>query len=256
MRIDCDGIGDGLRNMDQLRPARDSIVKNGYVVLDRVIADTKISALAEAFSNRHETFDSHRRLGERRFAVAVELAGPFADAVLYANPAILTVVREVLDQDAVLEAVDAMVIFPGAGPQHIHRDGCLLFDSALSPLLPAHALTVVLPLGHQRVALWPESHRWKVRGDDVPPDVVELPAGSALVRDCRLFCSDMGNRADRHVIALQIIYARPWYRNSGDLLRGDRAPLLASHDFLVDLGTDERRLFAHVELAGTWNPSS
>jgi hypothetical protein len=90
----------------------------------------------------------------------------------------------------------------------------------------------------------------------MPPDVVELPAGSSLVRDFRLFRGDTGNRADRQVVALQIVYARPWYRNSGDLLRGDWAPLSVSDDFLSALGPDERRLFAHVELRGTRDPSS
>jgi len=212
MRIDCGSPGD----TEQVRLARDSLARDGYVVLDRAIDRDAAAALTRAFDLGQTTLDESHRVGERRFVLPLESRDRIA------RPAIVAVVRDSLGEDAVLDGFAAEVTLPGAGPQHIHRDGNPLFDATLSPLLPAYALIVVLPLGEHRTALWPRSHRWQARDEATPPELVDLPAGSALLRDFRLFHGGTANRSDTTRVVLHVTYARHWYRDPGDVLRGSR----------------------------------
>lgn len=244
MRIDCGGIGGAPGDSRQTGLACDGLTKDGYVILDRVVAPDTLAALTAAFDGQHSTLDERSRTGERRFALTVDLAGPFSDPVLYANRVVMAVVRDLLGADVVLEWFGAEVTLSGAGPQHIHRDGRPLFDSTMSALLPAHALALVLPLDPHSVALWPKSHRWKARDEDATPEVSELPVGSCLLRDFRLFHGGTANRSDQRRVALLLTYARPWYRDPGDVLRGARMPPSPSDEFLAGLASIDRPLFA------------
>lgn len=230
-----------------MRSNGDSLVRDGYVVLDRVLGPEAIAILAAALDVPGGSPDRRQRVGDRRFVLSIELAGAFADPAVLANRSVVHMIREILGPDAVLEWIGAEMVMPGAGPQHIQRDGGPLFDSTMSPLLPAHALALELPLTSYDVALWPKSHRWKARDESVAPVVVALTGGSCLLRDVRLFHGGSANPSGEPRMALQATYARRWYRDAGDLLRGFRAPLAPSDAFLANLGDDDRRLFAHVE---------
>ena len=161
IRIDCTpltrspaarGPGDDLAGSEPIRQAYDCLVKNGYAILDHVLPEPLMAGLKRAFEQRYseyfsdESRDETLAIGDRRALLALHMADGFGDPLVYANPAVVALARLALGRDAILESYGAVLSLPGAARQHVHRDGPALFDSAISPLLPAHALTVALPM--------------------------------------------------------------------------------------------------------------
>lgn len=250
MRIDCGDLAGNPAESGPVRLAYDHLVKDGFVVLDRVIALSKVRALAEAFDAHCGRPRGEPRVASGRHVLAVELSGPFADPQVYANPAIVAVAHMALDSNAILQGFGADVAMPGAPPPHVDRDGQPLFDAALSALLPAHALTCVLPLdGPADIAVWPGSHRWKAREENVPPELIDLPPGSCLLRDVRLLNGGTANESPARLVVLRATYVRRWFRDSHHGLQRDGTGLAAGSDFLAGVREDNRRLFAHLRAA-------
>ncbi len=242
MRIDCGEVAD-----ERIRTAYGHLVKDGHVVLDRVIAPAAFAPLRAAL----EEMPPGTAVASRRHVLPLELAGAAADRRIYANPAIVALAREALDTNAVLLGLSADTALPGAGPQHVDRDGRPLFDAAVSTLLPAHALACVLPLdgpteGAVEFAVWPGSHRWKTRDENAAPVLVELAPGACLVRDARLLSSESGNHADTRRTVLRAVYARRWFRDALQGLQRPTSRLALGDDFLAGVAPDDLGLFAHL----------
>ncbi len=253
MKIDCGGFADMgappdlLAQTEPVRLAYDHLVKDGYVVLDRVLTPTTLAALDAAFKARHHPPDDRFKVGGRRYALPVELSGAFADPLVYANPAIAAIVRVALDRSAILKGFGAEIALPDAAPQPIDRDGRPLFDANLSPLLPAHALTCLLPLGEAHgIALWPGSHRWKIRNQEAAPELLEIPPGSTAILDSRLLEGATANRLDRPLTVLHAVYARRWFRDASHGLRPAAARLAVGPEFFASVAEVDRGLFAHI----------
>lgn len=258
-RLDCRDIAnaDAGTWRELARPAWDSLNKQGYAVLDHVLPAEKVGALHEEFNGRYARYlqdtehEESLKVGHRRYRVPVEFAGGFADHRVYANAAVLAVIREALGEDAIIEAFGAVISLGHAEAQHVHRDSPLLFDAAIAPLLPCHAVTLALPLidmdGVQgTTALWPGSHRWKARSEQAAPEILAIPAGSCLLWDYRLYHGGTPNRSTRPRPMLYATYARPWYRDAGGFTRPGLVRLQLDASFLRDLPPDRRKLFSHL----------
>lgn len=268
-RIDFRGLmtahqaGTDLTEIEPIRAAFESLTKDGYAVLDHVVAPDKIAVLRREFESRYRRYFQDNELedtlevGNRRYMVPVELAGPFADPDIYANAAVVAVARHALDITAVLESFGAVISLSDAKQQHIHRDGPVLFDSAISAMLPAHALTFVLPLidmneEHGTTALWPGSHRWRKRDESVPPIAPEVPAGSCLMWDFRLYHGGTPNRSTAPRPILYSTYARRWYQDPRNFEKPTQRRLVYDQAFVRSVPEPHRPLFDHL-LDRTWN---
>lgn len=239
MRIDCGEVAD-----ERIGAAYSHLMKDGYVVLDRVIAPAELAPLRAALDH----MPRGTPVASRRHVLPLELAGLAARPSIYANPAIVALAREALDTSAVLLGLSADSALPGAGPQHVDRDGRPLFDAAVSTLLPAHALACVLPLDSVvALAVWPGSHRWKAREENVAPELVELAPGACLVRDARLLSSDPANRSDTRRVALRVVYARRWFRDALQGLQRPTSRPVLGEDFLAGVAPHDLSLFAHMK---------
>ena len=258
IRIDCRGISGDPAKSEQVKLAYDCLVKNGYAILDHVFPEEQIRALNREFHDQYARYREDRELdetskvGNRRFLVPIELSGGFGDPSLYANPLIVALVRETLDDDAILEAYGAVVSLSGAAEQHIHRDSPLLFSNDISPLLPAHALNFGIPLVemnelHGTTALFPRSHRWKVVDDKAMPLAPVVPIGSCIIWDFRVFHRGLPNRSDQARPLLYATYARRWYQDPGNFEKATQRRLLFEPTFFERLSDDSRRLFSHVD---------
>ena len=254
MRIDCGGFADMgappdlLAQTEPVQRAYDHLVKDGYIVLDRVLPPPTLAALATAFAARQNMLDERFKVGSQRYAPPVELSGAFADPLVYANPAIAAIVRVALDRSAILRGFGVEVAPPGAASQHIDREGRPLFDPNLSPLLPAHALTCLLPLDQpHNIAVWSGSHRWKTRNEDAAPQPLESAVGSAVILDSRLLSSATANRSDQPRTVLHAAYARRWFRDASHGLRLAGTRLVIGDDFLAGVAEVDRGLFAHIK---------
>ena len=262
-RIDCRDLcdkgpaGKDLNDAPAIKDAYDTLVKEGYVVLDNVVDPHRIERLNAEFTARYHNYFQNAELadtikvGNMRYMIPVEFSGGFADPQIYANPAVVAVARMALDTNLVLESYGAVISLAGSQQQHIHRDGLPLFDSAISPMLPAHALTFVMPLidmneEHGTTALWPTSHRWKVRNESVPPIAPDVPAGSCLMWDFRLFHGGTPNRSARHRPILYSTYARRWYQDPSNFEKTTQRRLIYDQHFLGSVPEACRDLFSHL----------
>ncbi len=257
-RIDCRQIAHGGEaQAEEIRRAYDSIVKNGYVVLDHVIEADKAAALDGEFHARYHNYLQNSELpdtlkvGNKRYMMTLDLAGGFADREIYANRCVVAVARMALGEEAILESFGAVVSLAGAKQQHIHRDGPLLFDAGISPILPCHALTLAMPLIDMNetqgsTALWPGSHRWRERNEEVPPLAPDVPAGSCILWDFRLYHGGTPNRSPQHRPMIYATYARRWYQDPNNFGKKGLHRLLYSQAFLDGIPEDRRTLFFHV----------
>jgi hypothetical protein len=229
----------------------------GFVVLDNVLPAEKVEALSREFDATHQEYleDQERpdsaRVGNRRYMVPVALAGGFGEPSVYANPAVVSVVREALGHDAVLESFGAIVSLPGAGRQHIHRDSPFLFDSDIGPLLPAHALTFVLPLVEMNdmtgtTEFQAGSHLTGTREEGGEMHAPRVPLGSCILWDYRIHHGGAPNLSEGHRPILYCTYARPWYSDPVNYPKATQRRLIYDGDFLSGVADENRSLFAHV----------
>ena len=258
IRIDCRGLStEDLAKSEQVQQAYNCLVKNGYAILDHVLPEDKVRDMNLEFNRRYTKYlqnqelEDTRKVGNRRFMVPIDLSGAFGDPLVYAHPFVVAVVRKALDLDAILESFGAVISLPGARAQHIHRDGRLLFDAAISPILPAHALTLVMPLidmndVHGTTAIWPGSHRWRERDEQAAPEAPQIPVGSCALWDFRLFHGGTANRSEVHRPILYATYARRWYQDTINFVKATQPRLVFDGDFLARVPEDRQSLFAHV----------
>jgi hypothetical protein len=260
IRIDCQGISpESFVKSEQFQTARQCFFEQGYAILDRVVPEEIIHGLHEEFNDRYvdylrdqEAADSVE-VSPHRFMVPLRFSGRFGNPLVFANPYVLALVREILEQDAILEAYGAVVSLSGAAEQSEHDDAPPLFTTELSALLPAYALTFALPLIemndlHGTTAIWPGSHRWQARNESIPRKAPTIPIGSCLLWDFRLQHSGTENRSDRPRPMVYATFARRWYRDPVNFTKESQRRLVFDRDFLQSIPEDTRSLLSHVYL--------
>lgn len=258
IRIDFRGVAlDSVADSQPFLDAYSCFIRHGYAILDHVVPEQAIRALRDEFDRLHvdcvadsEGEDS-LEVGKRRLMFALPLAGGFGDPLIFANPYVLPLVRRVLDEDAILEAFGVINSMDGATAQHIHRDGPPLFDSEISAILPAHALTCAIPLVDMddrsgRTAIWPGSHRSKERDPSVEPIHPDVPIGSCVMWDFRTFHSGGANLSGHSRPMVYATYARRWYQDPVNFQKKDLHRLVFDEGFLRGLPAELRPLLSHV----------
>jgi hypothetical protein len=224
----------------------------GCVLLHGVFEPTLIGEVHATYTDRYRSYLDERavpedamRVGDGRLQVPVELSGTFADPSLYANPFVLSVVRDTLGADAVLNSFGSVVALPGAAGQAIHRDHPDLFEDG--PLFPPFAVTAIIPLvemneEHGTTRLWATSHldrRMAVAAGGAETPTV--PVGSCLLMDYRLVHAGTANRSSRPRPILYTVYSRPWFVDRANFKR--HRALLVPPDVLADIPPQHRGLF-------------
>ena len=234
--------------------------RSGFLQINDVLPREFAAALHRAYSERYSAADesglTHTwlRVGDKRYMITVDLAAPFSDPRLYANPFFFPVVNDLLGQAAVLSSFGAVCALPGAAAQHIHVDHPPLFEETnLAPLLPCHAVTVVLPLvdldaAAGATAVWPGSHR---EASPIAPTertqdaafVPETRLGSMYMMDYRLVHGGTANRSQHPRPILYAVYTRPWFSDASNFLT--QPGLRMSSEDLAAVPEAFRTLFLH-----------
>lgn len=203
----------------------DTLTTTGYALLGRVLPESLVAALNAELTVRygHEFSDEVDRdgtvtVGDRRHLITVALSGVFSDPAVYANPAVMDVMAIVLGADFVLDSLGIVLSLPGSEVQHLHRDGLYLFDEGIAALLPAHAVTVGVPLVDMNTIqgtteIFPGSHRISSWNEDSPSVIPDVPAGSCVMWDFRAFHRGTANHSTRCRPLLYMTYCRPWWRD-------------------------------------------
>jgi ectoine hydroxylase-related dioxygenase (phytanoyl-CoA dioxygenase family) len=249
---------------NRAREAALQMHKAGYALLPGALSAQLVADMNAELSRRYPGLatgtglGAARETGKQRYMVTLELSGPFAQPEAYANPTILEVLRLVLEGDPVLENFGMVVSLPGAPAQHRHRDGGVLFDSPMAGLLPAHAVTIAIPLIDMNAErgtteVLPGSHRAQVWDRNAATVAADVAAGSCLMWDYRTIHGGTANQSKLARPLLYATYGRAWWRDlanfqpewtaQGPVMR--QPPLLPGEGFLAKLPAEHRPLFRH-----------
>lgn len=213
-------------------------LRQGVLWLPDLIARDKVDSLRGAFFDHCKAYlqDSPHpdalQVGHRRFMMTPEFELPFADPDVYAPGETLALMRSLLSEDCILGSFGAVLSLPGAATQHIHRDFGILFPgSMLDHMLPAYAITLVVPLIDVdeitgTTVVWPGSHRQLRRqtGEYALENAVwpRMAAGDGLLMDYRLIHAGSANRSAAPRPILYMVYYRPWFRDHMNYQKQER----------------------------------
>jgi hypothetical protein len=214
--------------------AHAALQEHGCVLLRGLFMPDKIDALHREFRAQYGACDAPDmaalaardgpnpilEVGPARYEITLHIEGAFADPVLFANPLLLGLALPLLGGDMRLSGMTAVVSYPGAALQHVHRDHALLFGEAgLGSNLPIYALNAALPLididlETGPTGVWLGSHRWPAEAPMPGIETVTqvpLQRGDGLLLDYRVLHTGLPNRGTGARPILYMVYARSWF---------------------------------------------
>lgn len=160
-------------------------------------------------------------VGNKRYTFPVRIVEPFNNPSLFANETMLNLLQESMGQRPIINAYGAVVTYPGANSQHVHREHPLLFiKDEHNCVLPTYAVTVLIPLVDLNASLggtqlWPQTHKLGLdAGHEDPSTVLYAQKGDALLFDYRTFHGGMPCSAEELRVVLFITYSLPWFRDT------------------------------------------
>lgn len=226
----------------------------GVVIFEDLLAPSLVAQLHAAYMSasksyhRDTTFDDALTVGDKRTMITVEVAGAFNDPQVYANPTAFPFINTLLGEDVVLGSFVAVTSLPGSGDQQLHLDTPPLFgDDAVGASVPPYCLTLVVPLVDMNArngstAFYPGSHRGVTDGaPDAARIAPEVPVGSALLFDARVWHGGTPNRSTAPRPVLYCTYQRSWFRDAVNF--GRQVPLDIGSDELARVPKAHRHLF-------------
>lgn len=210
----------------RLSEAVQTLRENGFVVLERALPDTLVREMREqADAFVIENFHNRERLsptGINHYHLVIPMRPPFLDPRAIENPVALQIVEAVLGPALKSRLpYGGNVAMQGSEIQRIHRDG-----GAQREITPIGGLVVNIPLTdfteeNGSTEIWPGTHllrdadeadvkpeRLLKRAVKVPSVRMNVPAGSVVVRDTRMWHRGMPNRTQTIRVMLAPVYSR------------------------------------------------
>lgn len=204
-----------------------SLRREGVVLLDQRLEPPLLERLRERFLEllaEHAGQQPTNR-GPARYQIYLPWEPPFDDPGLWARPEVLEVVQDLLGPDPALVYLASDTPLPGSEYQKVHADTRQLFPEA--PLaMPPYGLVLNVPLvdcteENGSLEYWPGTHLFpppvspSVEAETlsgIPSCRANMPAGSLLLRDLRLWHRGTPNRSSSPRPHLAVVYVRGWYR--------------------------------------------
>lgn len=226
----------------------------GVMIFEDVLSPALVAEMHAAYSTAYDSyhqdrdFDDALAVGDKRTMISIAVDGCFNDPAVYANPTAFPVIRKLLGGDVILGSFVSVTSLPGSLDQEAHLDMPLLFEAEhMSPELPSYSLTLVIPLVDMNAtngttAFFPGSH--KVIADNVPdmlPVAPEVPVGSALLFDARVWHGGTPNRSAAPRPVLYNTYQRSWFRDTVNFLF--QPPLVMAPEEWAKIPEEHRVLF-------------
>jgi len=213
-------------NPDTLLVASELFRVNGVLFLQNILSPKFIKTLHASFIKRHRHYFYDRKfrdalpLGDKRLQITVKLQTPFNTPLLYANPLVFPIIKQILGVDCILGAFGAAVSLPGAEDQSVHKDYPRLFHQPVDTLIPSFAISMMIPLvnlndinGTTRV--WRGSNIASDEGIKcIQSEDPHVPIGSCYLLDYKLLHQGTANRSKKVRPILYNTYCRPWFRDS------------------------------------------
>ena len=218
-----------------IETADEFFTQHGALWLEGVFTRDFVQGLADVYTKKYiglsntELRERNACVGDQRFMITIDVKGAFNDPDLYASPLLLPILQRLLSQQCRIASFGSVVAYPGAEDQAIHLDHPPLFPSAdVCDALPAHAITVVVPLVDVDLevgttAIWEGTHRSENRIELVQtlmdkPDysaaVYPTPRmGDVYMMDYRIIHGGRANQSQINRPILYLVFARPWFRD-------------------------------------------
>lgn len=240
--------------------ANAALRKDGVVAIDGVLSPEAIDALRDSILRRHPEFADKALLtdfqnnGEGRFIAPVAISRAVYDSGVLHLPALMALAEAALGPAWVVDGFGMLMAFPGCAEQHRHRDGTELFpETPLSAILPAFALTVLIPLvdvthDNGATAFQLGTHRYPPGGTDYEPSSIPLPRGSLVAWNFETVHWGLPNRSDKPRPALYLTLCRPFWTDMTNFGGTARTRLLVDEDVVPLLD----RRFARASGGGKW----
>ena len=216
----------------------------GYAILENVIPRKEIEAARAEYLQTFEEFEATNstRLqtshsGSGYYQIQPNLAGRLGGALYLANPAVLQCLRPILGAGLKIAFYNSNLTRPGSSYQRVHRDCPPTFDGEISVPTPPSLLAVNILLcdfttENGSTEVWPGTHLivdtlrgtagatdLEKRTEGWPATRTNAPAGSAVIRDLRLWHRGTPNRTTAPRMMLSLVYKRNWvaWRNHASL---------------------------------------
>lgn len=212
----------------------------GYVVIEDVYDATFVDELRAAYDELLDQFLEVRGgieginkakkngFGLNHIAMFLPFVAPFADAQVVANPIAVQIMAAVLGEDLACSFYNSNTAYPGSGYQQIHRDTGLIFGTELQVPTPPTHIVFNIPLTNfteenGSTEVWPGTHLIvdKAAGDgkaleerarDLASQRTNIPTGSIVIRDMRMWHRGVPNNSQEVRTMLAIVYERGWLR--------------------------------------------
>lgn len=244
---------------DHVKGMLASFRRDGFLVVPDLFARGRTDELLAQLKVHYPDYlggelpADHFHVGERRFNAPLRFAPPIDCADLATQPLLDVLLGSILGQDYVFEALGLISSLPGAPDQHVHRDGGELFaDAGLDGMLPASAVTVVIPLVDMdqtsgRTMFWPGSQRAAKFDKEQSGVAPEVSAGSLILWDYRIYHGGLANHGDAARPLIYLTACRPFWIDHRNYIPGKNAKLLASRASLDALDDPARARFIRAD---------
>lgn len=227
---------------------------HGFLKIENLFEKSLIQKLVQVvFSDLHfdkekMTLSKGTQVAHCRYIVNIALASSFNDPDFYANPILLSLMREFLGPQFIMSSLGCVISLPGATDQHVHADYFPLFEenAHFVGMHPPFAIAIGIPLididvinGPTKV--WSGSHRTYPIDKDMhsyPMHLVCGPIGSCYFWDYRTFHAGGSNHSEEMRPLLYFSYTRRWFRDS---LNPDRFQI--AKDEYLKIPEEYRKLF-------------
>jgi len=218
----------------KLQHAANIYNENGCLIINNIFSKEFIDSLRDSYIKQYKKYFIERehsnalRVGDKRYMITVKLATPFNTPKLYANPFFYELIKGLLGDGCILQALGSVTSLPGSEEQHWHRDHPPLFyDTNIDPYLPSYAITVIIPLIDLNelsgtTAMMLKSHRFprgRIPNSGVEIIHPEVPVGSCLLFDYNIRHAGQANNSSELRPVLYNSYSRPWFRDHSNFKR-------------------------------------
>jgi ectoine hydroxylase-related dioxygenase (phytanoyl-CoA dioxygenase family) len=212
-------------NSTQIKQFVDSVRKNGFCVLPEHFPAQKLVDWRQSFLpllERHIAREGHlQNRGPSRYYVTLPFTEPFADASIYEDDDVLTIVEQLVGSDAVMCQLATDTPLLGSTTQDIHRDALPLFPET-GQETPPFQLAVNFPLVEVSVENGPleiaarthmmskEEGLRQLERQEVTLEPVPMKLGDVMIRDVRGLHRGSPNYTSQPRPMVVIGYSRRW----------------------------------------------
>jgi ectoine hydroxylase-related dioxygenase (phytanoyl-CoA dioxygenase family) len=237
MRLSPEEYKAGTMSEANLKLALRTLRDTGYVVVedvfDRVFVD-EFRAAYDAELERHIAAQggiegiNKKSFGKNHIGLHLPLIPPFSDPRVVANPIGVQIMEASIGSSFRSSFYHSNTAYPGSDHQQIHRDTGHLFKTDYPAPLPVTHVVVNIPLTdftleNGSTEVWPGTHlivdtdpadgsmeQLAERAKLLPSMRTNMPAGSLVVRDLRMWHRGMPNPSNEVRTMLALVYQSGW----------------------------------------------